>query len=446
MNLLALFDQLDEIRSTKSRTEKDEVLESILASENADLMKAIAAFVYDPYRKVYVKVSEDVLAFADDSLNLASDADCWGQFTVLLRKLEHRAITGHEARRQVAVFLESVDPDYHEWFVAILNKDLKIGVGRKIIEKHIPDVAPKFEVQLCPSKQWDGFTVPPGGWMVLPKIDGIRGIIGPFGDDPDGPLHGYVALSRNGLPLYNTEHIVTELSLYGAGFYVKNGVWPVFDGEFYTHGWELSSSITSTQTKHPEAERLQYHVFDIVTYPEWIRGQCKAEAHFRDVLLGDTLPVPGGPIVHVPSIITVDPEEAKLITQAYVEDGYEGAVLKGVHSLYEFKRSKAWMKFKPFEDADLPVVGLDLGWLDSQGQMYEDGDPRAAGTRAVRSLIVDINGVKTHVGSGLTHDQRKDFCAHPEKVVGKTATVRYQRVSEDGRLIFPRFRGVRLDK
>lgn len=447
MNLETLFSQFAEIQDTRSRSEKDEVLSEILASDNGDALRDLAKFVYDPYRVIYVRVTEDVLDFADkEATSLGSDLDVWGAFKSLLHLLEARAISGHEARRHVATFLATIPSDYREWFVAILNKDLKIGVGRKIIEKHISDVAPKFSVQLCPSKQWDGYTIPDGGWMVSPKIDGIRGIIGPFGNDLGGSLHGYRALSRNGLPLYNTEHILIELVGFANTFYRRNDVWPVFDGEFYTHGWELSSSITATQSKHTEAHRLQYHVFDIITYPEWVAGKCKAEAHFRDVMLGNILTYASDSIVHVPSIITVDPEEARMITQAYVDDGYEGAVLKGVGSFYEFRRSKAWVKFKPFVDEDLIVSGLELGWLDSAGRMYDDGDPRASGDQVVKSLIVDRQGVKTNVGSGLTHLQRRVFCASPEKVVGKTATVRYQRISEDGCLIFPRFKGIRTDK
>jgi DNA ligase-1 len=444
MDISALFEQLEDIKATSSRSEKDVILSEVMASDNADLLQQIASYLYDPYRRIYVRVTDDIGEYADSQMSLQTDADVWGQFVTLLSKLETRSISGNEARRQVAIFLESIPEEYVEWFTGILNKDLKIGVGRKILEKHIPYIAPHFSPQLCPSQQWDGRLIPPGGWLVSPKIDGIRGIVGPFG--PDLSVHGYTALSRKGLPLYNTEHIVQELAGFAETFHRRNSVWPVFDGEFYTHGWELSSSITSTRTPHPEVAKLQYYVFDIITHPEWNRAQCKAAAQFRDSMLSKVLTYSSDCIVHVPSILSLDPEEVRIITETYVDDGFEGAVLKGAESLYEFKRSRAWMKFKPFLDEDLIVSKVDLGWLDSQGRMYQDNDSRREGTRAVRALIVERNGVETHVGTGMTHDQRRLFCEHPELVVGKTVTVRYQRVTEDGRLIFPRLKGVRSDK
>lgn len=447
MNLETLFSDFDELRLTSSRTDKSTILDAILDSENATLLKTISEFVFDPYRKVYVKVTEDVLDHADPDFifdTIDSDEEIWGHFSLLLRKLEQRSITGNEARRQVASFLASVADDYREWFIAILNKDLKIGVGRALIEQHIPDVAPKFDVQLCPSKQWDGLTIPDGGFFVSPKIDGIRGIIGPFGDNDS-----YVSLSRKGLPLYNTEHIVEELAGFAQTFFRRNDVWPVFDGEFYTHGWELSSSITSTQSKHPEATRLQYHVFDFITMPEWIRGQCKAELHFRNKILGNVLTYASDSIVVVPSLLSLDAEEIQFISSSYVDDGYEGSVLKGAHSLYEFKRSKAWLKFKPFHDDDLLIVGLECGWMDSNNNFYDENDPRvdtSSATKIVKSLIVERGGVRTNVGSGLSRDQRVQFAQQRNLLLGKIATVRYQRVSNDGALIFPRLKGIRTDK
>jgi len=450
MHLLALFDDLDACRAESSTRGKHDILSGILQSENAAVFRDIAEFVHNPYRKAHIKVTDDTLFFATEVLQdfpLYSDAVAWAEFKSLLAQLEQRVITGHLARKKVSSFFARLPPEYHDYFVGIINKDLKIGAGRKIIERHIPFLAPKFEVQLCPSKQWDGRTIPPGGWLVGPKLDGIRGVVGPFGDNPDDKTHGYVALSRNGHALSNTEHVIDELSHVAKRFYDKNDVWPVFDGEFYVHGWELSSSIVSTKKiSHPEAHKLQYHVFDIVTHPEWVAGRCKALAHFRDSVLDATLVDTSERIVHVPSMPTEDPEEAQMISQAYVDDGYEGSVLKGRNSLYEFKRSKAWMKYKPFHDIDAMVTKNVYGKLDSAGNMYETHDPRATGSQVVRALVVCINGVETHVGTGLSQAQRVDLAKDPSQVIGKTITVRYQRVSDDGKLIFPRFKGIRFDK
>jgi len=452
MNLLSLFDALDECKDCSSTTEKRKVIDEILSSENSAAFTDIASFVHNPFRKAHIKVTDDLLFFTKEVLASPArknvdlkDTQIWARFKSILHSLETREVTGNSASRVVANFFSSIPEEYYDYFVGIINKDLKIGVGKKILEKHIPNLAPKFNVQLCPSKQWDGYTVPNGGWLVSPKIDGIRGIVVQVGTD--GKFHGYRALSRNGHELSNTDHILDELSYLAKAFYDKESVWPVFDGEFYTHGWELSSSIVSTKkTSHPEAYRLQYHVFDMLTYPEWTANQCKAEAHLRDRALANVLKNCSEKIVHVPSMLSVDPDEVGIITDAYVADGYEGSVIKARNSLYEFKRSKAWQKVKPYFDLDAPVTKIIYGRLDTGGTMYDDADPRATGRRAVRSLVVNVAGVETAVGTGLSQDQRLRYAECPAEVVGLTITVRYQRISEDGRLIFPRYQGIRIDK
>lgn len=453
MYLLELFDQLDQCREESSIASKRSILDDILNSQNAEVFKSIVSFVFNPYRTSGLKVNKDLVLFLDEDADLLiddyqayTDDEAWGQFCSILHDLETRQLAGNAARSRVAHFFVRLPDVYRDYFVGIFNKDLKIGVGRKILEKHVDLAIPKFEVQLCPSKQWDESLIPRGGWLVTPKIDGIRGVVGPFGD-PEDSYHGYKAMSRNGHLLYNVEHILAELSSVAATFHRRNSLWPVFDGEFYLHGWELSNSIVSTQKRgHPDAGKLQYHVFDFLTHADWLKSRCAAEACLRDKALSRILAYSSDVVVHVPSILSVDPEETRFITQAYVDDGYEGAVLKGYHSRYEFKRSKAWMKYKPFHDADVVVTKIVYGMLDNAGRMYDASDSRAVGDRVVKSLAVSIGGVESHVGTGLSMQQRREMAKDPACVIGKTARVRYQRISEDGRLIFPRLLGVRADK
>lgn len=449
MDLLQLFEQFDECREEAATSQKRLVIEEILDSENADIFKEIVSFVYNPYRKAHIKVTDDVIFFSEEVLpsqNSVTDADIWANFKTLLCNLETRTVTGHAARRSVSHFFSMIHAEYYDYFVGILNKDLKIGVGSKLLEKYVPELIPKFSVQLCPSKQWDGKYIPNGGWLVSPKIDGIRGVIGPFSPDKT-KFYGYRSFSRNGRELSNTEHILEELSGLAYTFHRRESVWPVFDGEFYVHGWELSSSIVSTKKRsHPEAGRLQYHVFDLITYPEWVNNSGKLGASVRDRILANVVKYCSEKVVHVPSLLSRDPEEVAMIAQAYVDDGYEGGVLKSAWSLYEFQRSPAWQKTKPFFDLDVPVSKIVYGKLDNEGNLYDDGDPRATGSKAVRSLVVDVAGIETLVGTGLSHAQRVSYATDPESVLGKTITVRYQRISEDGKLIFPRFTGIRVDK
>lgn len=450
MNLSELFESFADIRYESSITEKEVLIAEILGSENAEVFSDICKWVFNPYRKISIRVSDDDMFTdkEDDTLDVPDlddmrDKIIFSRFKVILCMLEERQVTGNQARDKVGAFLNALPEHMVSWFVAIFNKDLKLGVANKILERHIPDLAPKFSVQLCPSKQWSG-TIPQDGFLVEPKLDGIRGICGPFGENGS-----YVMLSRNGRPLHNVSRILDSIAFMAAQIGSFDHLPPVFDGELWCESWETTSSITSTQSEHPRAQELCYYVFDWLPANEWSIQQCKAELAFRVRYLNKYISDHGDKlIVSVPSIHSADVSEIELICQSYVDDGFEGAVLKDPHSLYEYKRSKVWLKYKPFFDEDLLVSDVELGWLDNNNNIYADNDPRVDGalslTRALRSAIVVRDGQSTHVGSGFSREQRLAFASGD--LVGKVIEVRYQRVSPDGKLIFPRIRGVRRDK
>jgi ATP-dependent DNA ligase len=89
-------------------------------------------------------------------------------------------------------------------------------------------------------------------------------------------------------------------------------------------------------------------------------------------------------------------------------------MLKNPYATYINGRTHDWVKLKPFDHIDLPVIGVVLG---TEGLTKD----------VVSKLIVDFNGVEVGVGSGLSAKQRIDW-VDPEKRP-KMVEVKYQSIT-----------------
>ena len=116
------------------------------------------------------------------------------------------------------------------------------------------------------------------------------------------------------------------------------------------------------------------------------------------------------------------------LAELVCNNGNEGIVLKTLNGPYEFSRSNHWCKVKKFYTLDLPVVGWEYG---------KKGNKDVLG-----ALHVELNGVRTKVGSGISKNQRREFMENLPSLV----EVKYQEITKDGVLRFPVFVRVRDDK
>jgi DNA ligase-1 len=115
--------------------------------------------------------------------------------------------------------------------------------------------------------------------------------------------------------------------------------------------------------------------------------------------------------------------------------GCDGTVLKRKDSLYEFKRTKTWLKVKPALDVDCKVIGMEEGTGKHEGRMG--------------ALIVmpENQCVSTKVGTGFTDAERQWWHENLKKMVFNTwIEVTYRKVNPSGRLVEPRFVRIRYDK
>lgn len=242
-----------------------------------------------------------------------------------------------------------------------------------------------------------------------PKLDGIRCLV-----SKDGMQ------SRNGKPIVSCPHILEALEPF---FDEYPDV--VLDGELYNHDLkdQFEKIVSLVRKTKPTAEDLeeskrlvQYHVYDAImdrllaSRIDFLRNTENLYGH-KNIRI-------------VTSYIAKDQQDIETFLQDYIEDGYEGQMLRVPDSLYEGKRSKGLIKHKEFEDDEFEIVSI------------EEGKGNWAGA-AKRIEIRLKDGTTQFSGVRGSFDFLKELLYNANDYIGTDVTVRYQNKTDDDKLRFP---------
>ena len=395
-----VMDIFKQCEGTNSRTDKTKLLKS-LYGKSKDRAIYLLDTALNPFRTYGITAPT---TFYNGTVG---DEDIeFDYFKNLVSKLETRELSGGSAFTAVSEFLTSCKPESGMWFKRILNHEGPRGVGESTIESGLGYVVPAFHCQLAST--WEG-EEPPQNAVIEPKIDGMRCLLIL---DPKDPR----ALSRGGKPLQNMEDTLQACLKVAEGL--------VLDGELYAGSWE--ASITAGKNKGSKVVKNLW-LFDAVPLADFQAGRSELRLEHRKEIVEKFRGVPG--IVVVPWQKVTKPEEIVDITHFFVKEGFEGSILKDYDAPYLFNRGDAWLKVKFFLDEEFLCVDTYEGLGRLQGMMG--------------GIVVDVCGVKVRVGSGYSDEKRKFYWAHKDEIVSKMVTVKFQRKSPDGSLIFPIFLRVR---
>jgi DNA ligase-1 len=128
----------------------------------------------------------------------------------------------------------------------------------------------------------------------------------------------------------------------------------------------------------------------------------------------------------------------KEINKRAIDGGYEGIMIKDLEAPYECKRSKAWLKLKPYIEVSLTVVALEEGTGRNEGKLGAlicEGED-------------DGKFIRVNVGSGYSDEQRDEIWQNQSSVTNMVIEVRADAAtkSQDSdvwSLRFPRFQRFR---
>lgn len=134
----------------------------------------------------------------------------------------------------------------------------------------------------------------------------------------------------------------------------------VLDGELYIHGRPLSyvSGLCRLETLEDRHLDLKFHCYDVV-------DETKTFKERFDILQDINNKNTSERLVIVEHILINSPEEIDTYHDAFVAEGYEGAVIRDADAKYKpGARNRTMQKIKRFTDDEYEVIGLAEGLRD----------------------------------------------------------------------------------
>lgn len=245
------------------------------------------------------------------------------------------------------------------------------------------------------------------GIIVQRKLDGIRMIFSKEG-----------AFSRKGEVIQGVPHIIESMK----EFFIK---YPevILDGELYSHDLEfnvLNGTIRrelkqDTQKQTEIRNKIRYFVYDLINEDIYKQRALTLNNLSLDwssyvLLLEGT---------YVSNLVSVTHFHNK-----YVEEGYEGAILRKVNAKYQQgKRTKDLLKVKEFQDCEYTVLDII------------EGDGNNAGMAA--KILINDNGVNVYPNMVGSWDFCRKVLEKKESYIGGETTIKFFGRTPDGSLRHP---------
>lgn len=238
-----------------------------------------------------------------------------------------------------------------------------------------------------------------------PKLDGHRCIA----IIQDGKC---TLWSRTRKPITGVPHIARELERLFPNETV------VLDGELYNHDYrdhfEDLTSFIRQATPKPGHEAVQYWVYDLINGDPYSKRQADVTEMFDGQISNYTIVLPAFEVE----------DEAEMISTfgAFIENGYEGLMIRNADGIYKSKRSYDLQKVKVMADDEFEVTDVTEG----KGKM--------AGKAMFHCKTKDGGEFRVKMVGAL--DSLAHYLDHKDDYIGKMLTVKYQNLSAEG---IPRF-------
>jgi len=196
----------------------------------------------------------------------------------------------------------------------------------------------------------------------------------------------------------------------------------VLDGEGYNHDLrhklnELMKILRKTKNATPEviaeSEKIVlYYVYDAYNFT--VDGQTvtkdtpciERRKALAKLLAGVKYMVP------VEYFIVHSYKELMDLYDGFIDDGYEGAIVRTMNAPYQNKRTKDLLKVKPMDDDEFEIVDLEEGTGNWSG-------------KAKKIYFKDASGNVFKGSFKGTMEQARKFLHEKNQWIGRTVTVNY---------------------
>jgi DNA ligase 1 len=387
---------IDEMRSTSSATDKI----AIIARSSAFIHKVLE-YTYNPFKQYYTtsktcKKNSDKCYYDDRDLYPFE----------LLDSLSDRKFTGHEAITLVNGWVEN--NEYGELLYRIIDKNLDIRAGDKVINKAIPGLIPTFSVALA--QEYKGKCDWNDRWWVSRKLDGVRCLAI---TDEEGNCKLYSRMGKEFTTLDKVKEAIEATGIINS----------VFDGEIClvddNGNEDFQGVMKQLRRKDHQIENPAFMIFDMLTRKEFEDEKSDRKLYPRLLILKKWLRgrfIDESILRFTHQTLITDQSHFEYWNTVENKDSWEGLMLRKDVG-YEGKRTKNLVKVKSFYDAEYEVLGYDI----DQHEVVRDG--KSVSMTMLSQVWIEHKGHIVKVGSGFTQEQRLEYM--DGSIVGKLITVQY---------------------
>ena len=418
-----IFEILYQIEQATGK-QKQLILENELRNDDSQKLSSFIELFYDDTNYNLSKRSWEKIVdfdknvqktYPDPGLLCATKAGSMEtiKFDTFIELLENcEKLTGNDLLEYCKANILCWNPNTIKWVVRFLNKDLRIGMNLKTINKALDNSGyepiEKFAVQLCGKyddiKKYDkGFPC-----LVGVKYDGFRAVIEKKGDI-------VTITSRQGKEVTFIPELIEYFSKIMVDF--------IFDGEILADDFSLIQKRIGRKLENIEpVPSLHYRIYDIIEFNGEVYSDKNQLERYTKL----------NELATMPTIFDnklVKREETFMITnQVMLEAIYkvamirneEGIIIKLLDKPYGFDSRKNWFKVKKCcRDVTVKIVGSEKG----TGK-YKDC--------IAKLLIEDESGrIKGKAGSGISLADIKIFeeLESKNELIGKYCDIHFMEVT-----------------
>jgi len=411
---------IEKMRATSSSTDKVQIIK-----DASPFVHKALEYTYNPFKQFYVTSKTCI---KNSHLKERHSLDLFE----VLDKLMNREVTGHDAIKLVNGFAYSNSDG--ELIYKIIDKNLDIRAGDKVINKAVPGLVPTFSVALA--KEYDDkCDWQNDNWYASRKLDGVR-CLAVVNYEGECTLY-----SRMGKELTTLNKVKEAIEATGI-------INTVFDGEIClideNGNEDFQGVMKQLRRKDHQIENPAYMIFDMLHKPNFDNqegGPILSErlGALRGFLTGRF--INSDILRYTDQFLITDGRHFDKWGQIATDNNWEGFMLRK-DVPYEGKRTKNLLKVKKFFDAEYEVIDFDI----DDHEIVVNG--RSETVPMLSQVWIEHKGYKVKVGSGWTHEQRLQYI--DGSIVGKVITVQYFEETKNDKggisLRFPTVKIVHGDK
>jgi DNA ligase 1 len=191
------------------------------------------------------------------------------------------------------------------------------------------------------------------------------------------------------------------------------------DGELYHHGMpleDIQSRVSQQLFPHSDYKSIQYYVFDVQNKGA---SQVLRHEYISSCLLGTLV----SPLYIVPTYYANSMEDIEKYFDKFIDEGYEGIIVRNKDAFYRMKKSTNIMKLKLRFKENFLVTGCEE-------EFDIHGYPKNS-LGAFTCTSPDVGANEFNVGTGFTRDQRIQFWQNRESLIGRICTIAYPELTAD---------------